>query len=268
MNIGATTHQISLADRESLREAKHLLEHPGLAIQLANLAGMPIEYLLERRLPRKVRDLVNSATRNALYAACSVALATMKGDAALSKSRNGWHQLAVAMTGAVGGFFGIAGAPVELPVTTTAMLRSILDIARSHGEPMDNPEARLPCLEVLALGGSSKSDDAADTSYFAVRAALAQQVSAAVNHLATKGVTDKGAPVLLNLISRIGVYFAIPVSEKLAAQAIPIIGALSGSTLNVIFMSHFQRMAEGHFTVRRLERQYGQEAVRTAYANL
>jgi hypothetical protein len=30
-------------------------------------------------------------------------------------------------------------------------------------------------------------------------------------------------------------------------------------------MSHFQQIAEGHFTVRRLERRYGGEVVRNSY---
>jgi len=33
-------------------------------------------------------------------------------------------------------------------------------------------------------------------------------------------------------------------------------------------MHHFQEMARGHFVVKRLEKQYGREAVRTAYERL
>jgi hypothetical protein len=34
---------------------------------------------------------------------------------------------------------------------------------------------------------------------------------------------------------------------------------------NLVFTSHFQRVARGHFIVRRLERVYGREAVKSAY---
>jgi hypothetical protein len=49
---------------------------------------------------------------------------------------------------------------------------------------------------------------------------------------------------------------------------VPILGAVGGAAINVAFMDHFQDSAEGHFTVRNLERQYGTEAVRAAYDKL
>lgn len=48
----------------------------------------------------------------------------------------------------------------------------------------------------------------------------------------------------------------------------PLIGALGGAAVNYAFIDHFQEIARGHFTVRRLERRYGKEAVRTAYDKL
>ena len=35
--------------------------------------------------------------------------------------------------------------------------------------------------------------------------------------------------------------------------------------MNYAFMNHFQYVARGHFTVRRLERLYGKEAIRAEY---
>jgi hypothetical protein len=43
-------------------------------------------------------------------------------------------------------------------------------------------------------------------------------------------------------------------------------GALGGGSINLLFMNHFQEVAYGQFTVRRLERKYGKEAVREEYA--
>ncbi len=37
---------------------------------------------------------------------------------------------------------------------------------------------------------------------------------------------------------------------------------------HTVFMNHFQAMARGHFVVRRLERHYGKDVVRDAYALL
>jgi len=55
------------------------------------------------------------------------------------------------------------------------------------------------------------------------------------------------------------------VSEQVAAKSIPAIGAVLGAMVNTVFIDHFQQVAHGHFTVRRLERLYGEAAVHAAY---
>ncbi len=62
--------------------------------------------------------------------------------------------------------------------------------------------------------------------------------------------------------------FGVVVSEEVAAKAVPIIGAAGGSIVNVMFMSHFQELARGHFIVKRLEAARGIDQVRAAYNSL
>ncbi len=250
-----------------LAAAHALLENPGLAAQLANAVGAPIEHLLARRLPRVVSGSIDRITRLALRVALKSALLTLRrpGRAAPATGR---HRLAVALTGGAGGFFGLAGLAVELPVTTTLMLRSIAEIARAEGESLDDPATALACLEVLAHGGRSRRDDGTESGYFAVRTAMAQQLNAAAHYLAAHGFASKGAPAMVSLVSRIAARFSVTVSEKIAAQAVPLVGAASGAALNTLFIAHFQAMARGHFTIRRLERRYGEQAVRQAYEAL
>jgi hypothetical protein len=174
----------------------------------------------------------------------------------------------VAATGATGGAFGLPALLVELPVSTTVMLRSIVDVARSEGERIKELETKLACIEVFALGGPSKRDDATETGYFAVRAALATTVSEAVQYLAEKGLAREGAPALVRFIAQVAGRFGVVVSEKAAAQAVPIIGAVGGAAVNLVFIKHFQDMARGHFIVRRLERAHGQDVVRSAYETM
>ncbi len=73
----------------------------------------------------------------------------------------------VLVSGAVGGFFGLPGLIIELPISTTLMLRSIADIARSEGEDLSSFDAHLACITVFALGGRSRDDNAAETAYYA-----------------------------------------------------------------------------------------------------
>jgi len=62
--------------------------------------------------------------------------------------------------------------------------------------------------------------------------------------------------------------FLIIVSEKVAAQAVPLIGAAGGALINTIFIDHFQNMARGHFIIRRLERLYNKDLIRQEYDHL
>ena len=74
--------------------------------------------------------------------------------------------------------------------------------------------------------------------------------------------------VIYFVVASIASRFSVRLSQKVAAQAVPVVGAVSGATLNTLFMRHFQRMAEGHFTVRALERTHGADAVRKEYEAL
>jgi hypothetical protein len=257
---------LSSEDREALRRAKALLENPGWAAKITGVIGMPIEKALAL-LPDTWSDVVNQATRKSLDTALHVALTTLD-QRPQTRSWDVLHKLAVAATGAGGGAFGLAGLPIELPLSTTIMLRSIADIARSEREDLGTPEAKIACLEVFALGGRTSADDAVESSYFLVRAALARSVAEAARYVAQRGVVEEGAPVLVRLIAQLTSRFGVNVSQKIAAQAVPVIGAAGGIAVNLLFIDHFQDIARGHFTVRRLERAYSPELVREEYERL
>jgi len=250
----------------NLAYAKHLLETPSLAARLSSYVGQPIERGFGM-LPAKVSESVQQATEAALRRALDVALLTLDDHPSVL-SADGAHKLFVATTGAVGGAFGIGALSLELPVSTIVMLRSIADIARSEGESLESVETKLACLEVFAFGGPSSGDDAAEAGYFAVRAALSRAVGEALQHVAERGMAAPGAPAIVRLIGALSSRFGIVVSEKVAAQAIPVVGAAGGALVNTLFIDHFQSMARGHFIVRRLERTYGTDAVESAYASL
>ncbi len=255
------------ADLRDLRRARHLLDNPGLAIELANHLGRPVEWGLEK-LPARAHDLVVSSTRKAMEAALGVAIRTMDGRA--QEGPGNWrHRLAVIATGAAGGAFGLAGLPLELPISTTIMLRSVAAHARAQGEDVASPETRMNCILVLALGGPTPSDDAADVGYFAVRTALARAVADAAQYLAERALVDaaadRGAPAIARLVAAVASRFAPRVADKVVAQLAPALGAVGGAAINTLFIDHYQDMAWGHFTIRRLERTYGAGEVRRAY---
>jgi len=258
---------VTLSDAElaDLRRARELLESGSLVVRVAEAIGQPLEAGLAR-LPDRARDAIHGATRSALEQALRVALGTLDGDARRSASER-LHKAFAAATGAVGGFFGLAGVAVELPVTTVVMLRSIADVARSEGQDLAVPETRLACLEVFALGGGG-GEGAAETGYYAVRAGLSRALGEAARHLAERGLGAEGAPVVVRLLASVAARFGIVVEQKVALASVPVLGAVSGSLVNTLFIDHFQKRARGHFVVRRLEARHGFGAVRRAYEAL
>jgi len=257
--------RMSTEHLEQLREAKRLLEHPGLAARMSNMIGSPIEAAIGR-LPASWQKRVGVATENALQHAMRGALLTL--DDAPDKERTAsprLHKFAASLSGGVGGAFGLPGLLVELPVSTVIMLRSIADIARANGEAPGEAATRLECLRILAMGGPSQADDATDSGYFAMRIALARAVTEATQALAARTVNAATAPALLRLIAIVAGRFQVQVTQKAATMLVPALGAVGGAGINLLFMDHFQAMSRGHFTVRRLEREYGDAFVRRQY---
>jgi hypothetical protein len=247
-----------------LRNAKQNLENPTIAIQVTNLIGKPIEIGIEK-LPDKIREPLNAAVNKSVEKALHYVTFTFNNDLKVTPTG---YKTATAVTGFFGGFFGLPGLSVELPVTTMIMLRSILETALKNGEDINDLETRLSCIQVFAFGGPGAEDDSAESGYYAVRIGLAKAVNEAAKYITERGLIEEGAPIIVKLITNITARYGIVVSEKVLAQALPIIGGLAGAAINTMFTDHFQKIAEGHFTVRRLERIYSPELVKSAYESL
>lgn len=249
-------------DHQALVHAYRALEHPGLVARVSNVLGIPLSATL-KLLPRPWHAAVASAAETAVTKALEVAISSL-GDTPSRAAGSSSHQMLCMATGAVGGFFGLPALLVELPVTTTIMLRAIADVARREGEDLADLDARLACVHVLAFGGRSGEDTYTELGYYEVRAALALHFSVVSHHIAARGV-DGQLPATVNLIRSIAARFGVVISEKAAAQMVPLLGAAAGALVNRAFMDHYQDVAAGHFTVRRLERTYSGEAIEAAY---
>ena len=262
----AKPQRISRSDMQSLRMAWDKLEHPSLAARLTAVVGTPIEEGM-KLLPARWYHQLHGVAETTFQRILGSAVSTLNTTAA-RRSSNDLHKILGMGSGALAGFFGLPGVLIELPITTGIMLRSIADIAVSEGEDMADPDSRLACVEVFALGGPHEDDDAAETGYYSLRLALAFHFSLVNQQLVASGVASQNLPFLVSLARNIAARFGVAVSDKVAFQMVPLIGAAGGALINAIFVQHFQDMARGHFTVRRLERIYGTEAVRRAYERI
>ena len=254
------------ADWRDLREAVELLEAGSLASRLSQMVGRRLKFVTAA-IPQGLSDVVARAVDVALRGAMKTAIRSLGERPSNAAGSVYAHRAMAAAAGAAGGALGFAALPVELPFSTTLMLRAIADTARAQGEDLSNPDAALACIEVFALGGEA-TEKPLESGYFAVRGLFAKTISEAARFVMARGAAEEGAPVLARLVSMIGARYGALVTQKAIAQAVPVVGALSAAAINYAFMEHFQKVARGHFIVRRLEREYGAEKVREAFDQL
>lgn len=214
----------------------------GPVISLVNRFGGEVERRMDA-LPPALRKRVETVVAEALHRGFDVAQA---GRHAPDVGPRGAQALA-ALTGALGGAGGLATALAELPVTVTVILHAISRAAERAGFDPAEPAIRAECLRVLSAGSPAAQDDGVNTAFIGARLALS---GAAVQRLIATA-----APGL-----------AAVLTQKLAAQTVPVIGAVTGATLNAAYLGYYRELAEIRFALLRLAVQYGAEFVQTEFA--
>jgi hypothetical protein len=210
----------------------------GPVMRLVNGLGGRLEQQLSA-VPERYRTQIERATAQALAAAYGVAArAPDLGDRG--------PVMAVMASGAAGGAGGLPTALAELPVTVTLMLTAIRAEARAAGFDPDAPAIRAECLRIFGAGSPLASDDGVNTSFLTARLTLTGQA-------------------VQNLISTIAPRLAAVLGQKLAAQAVPVIGAVSGAALNAAFLSYYREVARIRFALLRLAEVHGAAPVLAAF---
>ncbi|MCM2560645.1 EcsC family protein [Lutimaribacter sp. EGI FJ00015] len=216
-------------DAEMRALARRYAAAGGVGIQVLNLIGGQAESLLDR-LPKGVRDNLDGTTERALR----VAMRAAHSSRGVVADQPGWLNTAVTTTmGAAGGFGGLPSAMAELPVTVTVLLRAIQGVAAEHGFDPGAENVQFDCIRVLASAGPLDEDDGSDLAFIGTRLTLT-------------GATLNG------LIARVAPRLATVLGQKLAAQTVPLLGAVAGAATNYAYTSYYQEMAHVHFRLRRL----------------
>ena len=219
IDVGAELDALAKRDRRA----------GGLGLQVLNLVGDSAEGLL-KRLPSPVRDRLDSVTEAAL----TTAMRTAQGSRRIVGDQPDWLNRVVTTTmGAAGGFGGLPSALAELPVTTTVLLRAIQGVAADYGFDPESESVQFDCIRIFAAAGPLEEDDGTDLSFFTSRVAIT-------------GVTVQ------SLISRVAPRLATVLGQKLAAQTVPVLGAVAGAATNFAYTSYYQEMAHVHFRLRQL----------------
>lgn len=216
------------------RLARDYVAAGGLGMELLAAVGGGAEVAL-RRLPHPVRSRLDRITLTALERAMGAASASR----GVVRDRGDWfNRLASTASGALGGVAGLGGAMLELPVTVTMLMRAIMAIAAEHGFDPDSDETRLEALRVFASAGPLTEDDGTDLGLLAAKLSITGQS-------------------LHSLMARVAPRLATALGQKLAAQAVPLLGAVAGASINYTFVRYYQQIARVHFGMLRLRDESG-----------
>ena len=214
----------------------------GPMMALVNKVGGGIEGQLDR-LPRRLRAELERATIAALTAAHGLAGVAEQGP---DLGRRG-STLAAMATGAAGGAGGLATSIAELPLTITVILYAIRREATLAGFDPNESGIRAACLEVFAAGSPLQNDDGANSAFVSARLTIT-------------------GPAIQKIIATVAPRLAAAMGQKLAAQMVPIVGAVTGAALNAAYLGYYREMARIRFALMRLAEQHGGEAVVAAFA--
>lgn len=268
MNTDHDTHLPSASfmsrdmDGEALAQLHRVLEQVehgrGTLVRLADLMGGAVGRATQLGLQGLsmapgLKVMVQRVTETAIEQAFRIAILGIdrEGPMVSRKLRDTVMQAAVAVSGAAGGFGGFASMAPDIGFTTLAIMREIAMIARENGEDLTNEETRRACLEVFALRsvatGRREDGETNELGFFAARGLM------------------RGQPLVM-LIAEVSGHYGIALSRKLAAQMVPVAGALCGAALNSAFLAHYRAVARAHFTIRRLERTHGTAVKEAAQA--
>ena len=192
-------------------------------------------------------DTVVLKTDDPAFLVGAQALMAAHGLAGIGGEGDGRGTLVAAMaSGAAGGAGGLLTSVAELPVTITVILRAIRAEARRAGFDPAEDGVRAACLEVFAAGSPLARDDGINTAFLSAR------------------LTVTG-PALQKLVATVAPRLAAALGQKLAAQTVPVLGAVTGAALNAAFLRYYRGMARIRFQLMRLSVQHGAETVMTRF---
>ena len=206
----------------------------GVGMELLSALGSQATNLLDR-IPDGVKGQLENTTRGALELSFSAAALSRRA------APDGADWLNTALTtamGAAGGFGGLPSALAEIPVTTTVLMRAIQGIAEENGFDPKDEATRMKCLEVFAAAGPLQGDEGAETGFLTMRVTLS-------------------TPGLKAIIGQVTPIFAQVLGRKIAAQAVPVLGAVAGAATNYVYTSYYQDMARVRFGLERIAGERG-----------
>lgn len=217
----------------------------GPVMTLVNRLGGTLEKQLAM-VPVAYRGQVERVVERALAASYTVAGQGARLPDMSARLGDKGPMMAAMATGAMGGAGGLPSALAELPVTITVILHAIQQAAREAGFDPEDPAIKAECIAVFGAGSPLSADDGINTSFLSARLTLT-------------------GPAVQKVIASVAPKLAAALGQKLAAQAVPVLGAVTGAALNAAFLSYYREVARVRFALLRLAGVHGVEPVLLAF---
>jgi hypothetical protein len=200
-------------------------------------AGLEAQW---ERVPVRVRRQVEAQVAQALAVGLGLA-------AAAPRIGVRGHRWLVIASGAAGGAAGLLGSLAEMPVALILFLQAIREEARAAGLDPDREGVRRATVDILASGRPIAASEVLDPAFVSGRLALV-------------------GPTLSGWVARNAPRLAPVLGQRLAASAVPVVGAISGAVLNAAWLGHYRQLARIRFRIMVLAEHHGPEAVLSAFA--
>ncbi|MEM8576388.1 MAG: EcsC family protein [Pseudomonadota bacterium] len=215
-------------DAEIDRLAARYRAAGGAVVNMLNGLGKAAEAQLDA-VPDAYAARVQEVTARALQTAALAASSSRR----MVPDQTGWVNQGIgAAMGAAGGVGGLPSAIAELPVTITWLLRVIGGEAAALGFDPAEENVRIDCIQVFASAGPLGHDDGSDLAF-----------------VSTKLAASRAIP---QIVAAVAPRLSVVLGQKLAAQSVPVLGAMAGAAVNYAYTRYYAEMAHIHFALRRL----------------
>lgn len=252
MNTPKTAHLLEDDDMVTLREACGLLRCLVPNVKISSFQGdyvplLSYSFKFPEGYERRIVDTVNSALLR------SVRVVRRLNPSAKSNSP-------FSLAWWVGKSLGIRPILAEIRASTDTTIRSIFSAAQSEGFEMRNDRVQAECLKVFGLVHALSKDNEYPRDYYYMRAALDESTGTLEQ--------ERGVNLLAQVLSVVTPRYTELMTAKVEGKYFVECSNRATRMFYGDFYRLFDRIARGHFMVKRLESKYGADIVRSAFDDI
>ena len=236
-------------------------EAPGVVMKVMGVAVKPLVWLVEQIIPRKAMEgALNLADRAADFLADTKDVIRDGGVSTVDELRHkdlqlsdeladsvhNWAMGIAAAEGGLIGFLGLPGLAADIPALIMMSLRVVHKVGVCYGYECRTEMDQKFILGVLSAAGANTVKEKA------AAVAFLQKVNVLVaRNTWRKLATDKGIlAVAITMIRNLAKQLGINITKRKVAQAIPVIGAGVGATMNAAMLNDMAWAARRMFQQR------------------